>query len=77
MIKKNKSDFFEKVYTVVKKIPFGKVTTYGAIAKYLGSAKSARVVGWAMNASHINKDIPAHRVVNRIGLLTGKNTFLE
>ena len=48
MIKKNKSDFFEKVYTVVKKIPFGKVTTYGAIAKYLGSAKSARVVGWAM-----------------------------
>jgi len=75
MKKKNKSDFFEKVYTVVKKIPFGKVTTYGAIAKYLGSAKSARVVGWAMNASHINKDIPAHRVVNRIGLLTGKKHF--
>ena len=75
MIKKNKSDFFENVYTVVKKIPFGKVTTYGAIAKYLGSVKSARVVGWAMNASHISKDIPAHRVVNRVGLLTGKKHF--
>ena len=72
MISKNKSDFFENVYQVVKKIPFGKVTTYGAIAKYLGSAKSARVVGWAMNASHLSYDIPAHRVVNRIGLLTGK-----
>ena len=63
MIKKNKSDFFENVYTVVKKIPFGKVTTYGAIAKYLGSVKSARVVGWAMNASHISKDIDRKSVV--------------
>ena len=75
MISKNKSDFFENVYQVVKKIPFGKVTTYGAIAKYLGSVKSARVVGWAMNASHLSNDIPAHRVVNRIGLLTGKKHF--
>ena len=75
MSNKNKSDFFENVYTVVKKIPFGKVTSYGAIAKYLGSSKSARVVGWAMNASHLNKDIPAHRVVNRVGLLTGKKHF--
>ena len=69
------NDFFERVYVVVKKIPFGRVSTYGAIAKYLGSNKSARVVGWAMNASHLNKDIPAHRVVNRIGLLTGKKHF--
>ena len=69
------NDFFERVYIVVKKIPFGRVSTYGAIAKYLGSNKSARVVGWAMNASHLNKDIPAHRVVNRIGLLTGKKHF--
>ena len=76
MISKNKSDFFENVYQVVKKIPFGKVTTYGAIAKYLGSVKSARVVGWAMNASHLSNDIPAHRVVNRTGLLTGKKHFL-
>lgn len=75
MSNKEKVDFFENVYSVVKKIPFGKVSTYGAIAKFLGSSKSARVVGWAMNASHINKDIPAHRVVNRIGLLTGKKHF--
>ena len=75
MSNKEKVDFFENVYSVVKKIPFGKVTTYGAIAKYLGSSKSARVVGWAMNASHLNKDIPAHRVVNRKGLLTGKHHF--
>jgi len=71
----NKSDFFEKVYCVVKQIPHGRVSTYGAIANYLGSKKSARVVGWAMNASHHNKEIPAHRVVNRIGLLTGKKHF--
>ena len=68
-------DFFQRVYRVVKKIPHGKVTTYGAIANYLGSRKSARVVGWAMNSSHANKDIPAHRVVNRNGVLTGKNHF--
>lgn len=68
-------NFFEKVYEVAKKIPFGRVTSYGAIAKYLGAAKSARMVGWAMNASHNNADIPAHRVVNRNGLLTGKFHF--
>lgn len=72
----DKSDnFFEKVFTVAKLIPFGRVTSYGAIAKYLGAAKSARMVGWAMNASHNNDTIPAHRVVNRNGLLTGKNHF--
>lgn len=66
--------FFEKVYEVAKKIPYGKVTSYGAIAKYLGAGKSARIVGYAMNGSH-NKDVPAHRVVNRKGLLTGKHHF--
>ena len=68
-------EFFNKVYDVVKRIPHGKVTTYGAIAKYLGSTKSARTVGWAMNNSHQFNNIPAHRVVNRIGLLTGKHHF--
>lgn len=68
-------NFFEKVYEIAKLIPFGRVTSYGAIAKYLGAAKSARMVGWAMNASHNNADIPAHRVVNRNGLLTGKFHF--
>ncbi len=67
--------FFEDVYEVVKLIPKGRVTSYGAIAKYLGSAKSSRLVGYAMNAAHILPDIPAHRVVNRIGLLTGKHHF--
>lgn len=67
--------FFERVYEVVRQIPFGKVTSYGAIAKALGSAKSARMVGWAMNASHNQEDVPAHRVVNRTGLLTGKHHF--
>ena len=66
--------FFEKVYEVAKQIPYGKVTSYGAIAKYLGAARSARMVGYAMNGSH-GKDIPAHRVVNRKGLLTGKHHF--
>ena len=70
-----KSDFFDKVYNVTVKIPYGRVTTYGAIANYLGSKKSARVVGWAMNASHVMEGIPAHRVVNRVGLLTGKKHF--
>ncbi|MDG2342902.1 MAG: MGMT family protein [Cytophagales bacterium] len=69
------SDFFKDVYQVVKLIPRGRVTSYGAIAKYLGTAKSARVVGWAMNNSHFDKSIPAHRVVNRSGLLTGKHHF--
>jgi len=68
--------FFQKVYEVVKLIPFGKVTSYGAIARYLGSGGSSRMVGWAMNASHQNlQNIPAHRVVNRNGLLTGKQHF--
>ena len=72
---KDSVNFFEKVYEVAKKIPYGRVTNYGAIAKYLGAARSARMVGWAMNASHKNQDIPAHRVVNRKGLLTGKQHF--
>ena len=63
------------MYEVVKLIPPGKVTSYGAIARYLGTSKSARVVGWAMNNSHFDKSIPAHRVVNRNGLLTGKHHF--
>ncbi|WP_066223666.1 MGMT family protein [Formosa haliotis] len=67
--------FFDKVYKVVKQIPYGKVTSYGAIANYLGAAKSARIVGYAMNASHYMNDVPAHRVVNRNGLLTGKFHF--
>ena len=71
----NNLDFFQRVYIVVKNIPFGKVTSYGAIANYLGSPQSSRVVGWAMNNSHSNNDIPAHRVVNRKGMLTGKRHF--
>ncbi len=67
-------NFYEKVYEVARKIPFGRVTSYGAIAKYLGAARSARMVGYAMNGSH-DKDVPAHRVVNRKGLLTGKHHF--
>ena len=71
----NNNGFFENVYCVVRKIPHGKVSTYGAIANFLGSGKSARAVGWAMNSCHKFKDIPAHRVVNRNGLLTGKHHF--
>jgi methylated-DNA-protein-cysteine methyltransferase-like protein len=67
--------FFEKVYQVAEQIPYGRVTSYGAIAKYLGTPKSARMVGWAMNASHVNPKVPAHRVVNRIGMLSGKHHF--
>ncbi len=68
--------FFEKVYEIVFKVPYGRVTTYGSIAKYLGAGKSARMVGWAMNKSHTHpKQIPAHRVVNRNGVLTGKHHF--
>ncbi|MFK2818742.1 MGMT family protein [Flavobacteriaceae sp. LMIT009] len=67
-------NFFDKVYEVAKLIPYGRVTSYGAIAKYLGAARSARMVGYAMNGS-TGKDIPAHRVVNRKGLLTGKHHF--
>lgn len=68
-------NFFERVYFIVRQIPYGKVTSYGAIAKALGTARSARMVGWAMNASHNLEDVPAHRVVNRKGLLTGKLHF--
>lgn len=67
--------FFERVYDVVRLIPKGRVTSYGAIAKYLGAARSARMVGWAMNSSHSQDDVPAHRVLNRKGLLTGKFHF--
>ncbi|ULC60060.1 MGMT family protein [Flaviramulus sp. BrNp1-15] len=67
-------NFFDKVYEVAKRIPYGKVTSYGAIANYLGAARSARMVGYAMNGS-VAKDVPAHRVVNRKGLLTGKHHF--
>lgn len=72
----SKSDFFSQVYQVVAQIPEGKVTSYGAIAKFLGAARSSRVVGYAMNSSHgLTPPIPAHRVVNRNGQLTGKNHF--
>ena len=68
--------FFQQVYEVVKLVPRGRVTTYGAIARYLGSPGAARMVGWAMNQSHTSAEyIPAHRVVNRNGLLTGKHHF--
>ena len=66
--------FFENVYAVVRLVPTGRVTSYGAIAHYLGTRGSARMVGWAMNQAH-GTDVPAHRVVNRIGLLTGKHHF--
>ena len=72
---KKQNDFFEMVYEVVKLIPKGRVTSYGAIAKYLGAARSSRMVGYAMNSSHSQKGVPAHRVVNRDGLLTGKHHF--
>jgi methylated-DNA-protein-cysteine methyltransferase-like protein len=68
-------NFFERVYAIVRQIPQGKVTSYAAIAKALGAVRSARMVGWAMNASHNMPDIPAHRVVNRKGLLSGKHHF--
>jgi len=73
---KEQSSFFEKVYRVVAQIPKGRVSTYGHIANYLGARKSARMVGWAMNASHgASLQVPAHRVVNRKGVLTGKHHF--
>jgi methylated-DNA-protein-cysteine methyltransferase-like protein len=71
------SDFFSDVYDVVRLIPTGRVCSYGAIANYLGSKRSSRMVGWAMNASHKFDDIPAHRVVNRNGMLTGKHHFQQ
>ncbi len=68
--------FFQRVYEVAQLIPRGRVTSYGAIANYVGSRGSARMVGWAMNASHTSSQpVPAHRVVNRIGMLTGKHHF--
>ncbi|MCG9900133.1 MAG: MGMT family protein [Hydrotalea sp.] len=68
--------FFELVFAVVRLVPYGRVSTYGAIAKYLGTGSSARMVGWAMNASHIvEPPVPAHRIVNRQGLLSGKMHF--
>jgi len=73
-MQKETISFFEKVYDVARQIPYGRVTSYGAIAKYLGATRSARMVGYAMNGSH-GKDVPAHRVVNRKGLLTGKHHF--
>jgi methylated-DNA-protein-cysteine methyltransferase-like protein len=75
MAEPKKYTFFEDVYAVVRLIPRGRVTNYGSIAKYLGSGLSSRMVGWAMNACHSMDDIPAHRVVNRIGMLSGKNHF--
>jgi methylated-DNA-protein-cysteine methyltransferase-like protein len=73
---KNSNDFFSRVYDVTRLIPYGRVTSYGAIACYLGSGRSARMVGWALNVCHTRTEfIPAHRVVNRNGLLTGKRYF--
>lgn len=72
---KTEPNFFEDVYEVVKLIPKGRVTSYGAIARYLGTGMSARMVGWAMNAAHGLPKVPAHRVVNSQGLLTGKHHF--
>lgn len=69
------SGYFKKVHEIAKLIPYGRVTSYGAIAAYLGDPRAARMVGWAMNASHKLEDIPAHRVVNKKGLLTGKHHF--
>lgn len=72
----NNESFFERVYEVTKLVPAGRVTSYGAIANYLGSRQSARMVGWALNSCHTRPDfIPAHRVVNRTGLLSGKHHF--
>jgi methylated-DNA-protein-cysteine methyltransferase-like protein len=74
-ISKKNEDFFERVFQVVRLIPPGRVTSYGAIAAYLGAKGASRMVGWAMNASHKSSGIPAHRVVNRNGVLTGKHHF--
>ena len=69
------NDFYNRIYDLVRLIPKGRVTTYGAIANYLGAKKSSRVVGWALNQSHSLTDVPAHRVVNRLGVLSGKPHF--
>lgn len=73
--KEDAGSFFEKVYVVARKIPYGRVTSFGAIAKAVGAAKSARMVGYAMNGASSMEDVPAHRVVNRNGVLTGKHHF--
>jgi methylated-DNA-protein-cysteine methyltransferase-like protein len=74
--RKSENDFFERVYEVTRLIPYGRVTSYGAIARFIGSGRSARMVGWALNISHNKPEfIPAHRVVNRNGLLSGKHHF--
>jgi methylated-DNA-protein-cysteine methyltransferase related protein len=76
IMQKKEDDFFTRVYEVTKLIPYGRITSYGAIARYIGSGRSARMVGWALNACHTKPEfIPAHRVVNRNGLLTGKHHF--
>lgn len=76
MVEQDKSSFFENVYEVVKLIPPGRVSSYGAIARYLGAGRSARIVGWAMQSAHTMLDqVPAHRVVNRQGLLTGRQHY--
>lgn len=75
MTQKKETNFYERVYNLTRQIPYGKVTSYGAIARYLGAPQSARMVGWAMNNAHTFKDVPAHRVVNRNGMLTGKHHF--
>lgn len=72
---KDHSNFFNDVYDVVRLIPRGRVTNYGAIGACLGAKSSARMVGWAMNAAHGLADVPAHRVVNRIGVLSGRHHF--
>ncbi len=74
-MKSDNKNFFQKVYEVASQIPEGRVTSYGAIAKYLGAARSARMVGWAMNGAGNIENVPAHRVVNKAGLLTGKHHF--
>lgn len=74
-MKEETKDFYEAVYEVVRLVPQGRVTTYGAIAKALGSGNSSRLVGYAMNACFNRHDVPAHRVVNRNGLLTGRHHF--
>jgi methylated-DNA-protein-cysteine methyltransferase-like protein len=75
-MKKENPDFYNLVFEVTKKIPYGRVTSYGAIARYLGTSQSSRMVGYALNGSHKSGEfIPAHRVVNRNGLLTGKHHF--
>lgn len=72
----NNFDFFQKVYHVCRQIPYGKVTTYGAVAKAIGSPMASRMVGWALNkSSSLENPVPAHRVLNRMGMLSGKKAF--